>query len=113
MKHYRIFNWGYSVDFDLEIGPRDPKDFWFEVLVGVETIGEVGLTDYRIYVGTPQSLIVNFDDISEHLKVYCGKSGEYIFGRGLLLLREYNIDTIEKAIKEEVNNLDLYAFDVS
>lgn len=103
----------YDFDFDLELGPPDSKRFWGSAYVSVLSEGDDGVTDYRIYIGTPVSLVRNFSEVQDHIKAFTDNSPNCVFGRGLMLLDEYNIDVIENAIRQEVDNLDFYAFDVS
>lgn len=104
---------GYDFDFDLEVGPLDPKNFWGEVIIRTSIDGQNGFTDYLIYIGTPLSLVSHFNEIFDHIKTFHPESPQCVFGKGLILLDAYDIDIIESAIDTVAENIDFYAFDVS
>ena len=109
----RIESLGYDFDFELEAGPPDPKNFWGIAIARVLEEGIDGVVDYQIYIGTPMSLPSNFSEVQSHIRAFSEESGKCVFGQGLLLVDEYDIDAIEKAIRDNVDLLEYYAFDVS
>jgi hypothetical protein len=57
-------------------------------------------------------LISNFSEAAALPAGYENGTDEYIFGKGFLLLREYNVVLIERFIESEIENLQYYAFNV-
>lgn len=104
----------YNFDFPIEGGrPPDPKNFWYFAWIRVSTEGVQGFTDYQVYLGTPLSLREHFKEVQDHISAFYEDPGYCVFGRGLLLVEEYNLEEIEAAICREVDRLQYYAFDIS
>ena len=112
---YQIVGWGfaYAGDFDVEVGPPDLRNFWLELRVDVQEVNKEGIINFLIYICSPLGLLENFNEIADYNRTFLGAPQGPVFGRGLLILREYNIDVIESIIEQEVDNLKYYAFDVS
>jgi hypothetical protein len=108
--------WGIAAeepDFDVVKGPLNPREFWFDLRIDAVEPGKEGVYSYQVFVCTPLALISCFDKLAKYLDGRADASSQYMFGKGLLIVREYNIDTILEAVSRELNRLDEYGFDLS
>jgi len=113
MPSVEIKRWGYATGFDVEQGPPDPENFCLTLWVDTVEEGRQGVTTYQIEICTPLGLVEHFDEISQFAaKIGVSPEG-CVFGRGLLLVRRYDLDLIERALKGVGENLKYYAFDAS
>jgi len=113
MPSLEIIRWGYAADFSVEGGPPDPEDFCVTLYVDTVEGGNSGVTTYQIEVCTPRGLVSHFDKIAEFSAKIGATPENSIFGRGLLLVKRYDADLIERAVQQAGDNLKYYAVDVS
>jgi hypothetical protein len=117
MPNLEIKGWGFIHDygnsFDIEQEPPNPRDFCLELRVDVGEIGKEWVASYQIFVCTPLGLISHFNELSRYAAEDTNSELEYLFGKGLLILREYNVNFIEEAIEKNIDLLKYYAFDLS
>lgn len=109
--------WGIICDdepsFDVETGPRNPRDFWFDFRIDVEETDRTGVSSYQFFVSTPLGLMSHFDKLAQYTDGRMEWSNQYVFGKGLLLVREYSISIILEAVNKVLAKLDEYAFDLT
>jgi hypothetical protein len=112
VKSWGVINW-YGDEFDIVTGPTNLREFCIDLRIDVIEAGREGETNYQIHVTTPLWLVSNFSEAVQLSTGYEDRVNEYIFGKGFLLLREYNVDLIKRFMESEINNLQYYAFEVS
>lgn len=104
---------GYGDEFDVELGPLDPKDFCLELRVDVGAVGEKWIDSYQIFVCTPLGVMPHFNELTQQAAEDSNRMQSYLFGKGLLIVHEYNIDQILDAVSQNIDELKYYAFDLS
>lgn len=116
MNTKKLKGWGiihdYGDSFDTEKGPLDKNNFWLDLRIDVE-IESGAVISYQLFVCSPAGLSSHFEEFVQQISVLLSEHKDYVFGRGLLILLEYNLDIIEQAINSELQNMGYYAFDLS
>jgi hypothetical protein len=112
IKSWGIANWN-EPSFEVESGPQNPTDFWFDLRIDVGESDKVEVSSYQMFVCTPLGLMSNFAKLARETDGRENPSDQYILGKGLLIVREYNIDIILEAVNKVLARLDEYAFNVT
>lgn len=117
MSRLSVKHWGiahpYGEAFDIEKGPPDTTNFCLDLRIDVQQPESEAVTNYQIFVCSPSGLAANFSDIADHIAIYGGGTRSYILGKGILILREYDIKLIEEAAINNIETLVTYAIDLS
>lgn len=108
-----IKEWYVIDDFDVKKGPPNPHDFSLELRVDVGEFDDEAVSNYQIFVCTPLGLISRFNEIVEYAAMDSKAPRTYMFGKGLLLVPNYDIRLILKAINDSLEDLEDYAFDMT
>jgi Immunity protein 8 len=91
----------HSIDF--RKGPDDPHKFYEDFCVDIGEVGKEGVTNYCLFVCTPSG-------IEELIR----KTNEpYYFGRDMLIVKQFDMEVILKAVRDHIHELEKYAQDVT
>jgi len=112
-----VKSWGVinedEPNFHVETGPQNSRDFWFDLRIDVGESDRVEVSSYQVFVCTPLGLMSHFDKLAKYTDGREDWSNQHVFGKGLLIVREYNIDVILEAVNKVLARLDEYAFNVT
>lgn len=118
MAQFEIRDWCIADTFDLERGPDDPLDFCVDFRIDVGEVGKPGVSNHQFYVCTPSGVLSNFDTLAQYLsRVGNYRSGDGtlpgFFGRGLLIVGEFSVDSILAMVSAVIDRIDQYSIDVT
>lgn len=93
----------YFIDFDFAHGPEKADDFYADFRVDVGEADSDAVTNYSVFVCTPSGLESTIRT----------EGWKYVFGVPLLVVPQYDIHLITRAVEEHLSELPRFATDVS
>ena len=93
----------YFINIDFNKGPSDLEDFYEDFVVDVGEVGTDRVTNYSFFVCTPKGI----EGAMKELKA------DYLMERNLLIVPRFDMELIERAIREHIDKLAEFGLDVS